>query len=381
MLRKFSVKNYKNFQQVLTLNLSNVGGYRFNSDVVTNGIFTKLLIYGRNATGKTNLGKAITDIQRILFDTGIFDDDVFLNADSEDETAEFIYEFDFDGNILNYEYSVDANRTLCSEKLLLNGDSVFDIDFENNSIEVNLKSINAETLVIDMYRRAVTENMDQEIDEKQLPFLRWLINNVAFDNESPLLKLNSYVRSMRMLSIRFATQRIPRIKLNRFYELLAGGDNLKQFEDFLNSMGVRCKLKMILLPDGSNELYFNHKVLVPFANNASSGTIALMNLYISLILPAAKASFFYLDEFDAFYHYEMSDCVIRYMKEHFPNCQIVMTTHNTNLMNNRLMRPDCLQILSSYGSLTALCDATERELREGHNLEKMYISGEFMKYE
>lgn len=29
------------------------------------------------------------------------------------------------------------------------------------------------------------------------------------------------------------------------------------------------------------------------------------------------------------------------------------------------------------GTLTALCNATERELREGHNLEKMYISGEF----
>ena len=50
-------------------------------------------------------------------------------------------------------------------------------------------------------------------------------------------------------------------------------------------------------------------------------------------------------------------------------------------MTNKIMRPDCLFILSSRGTLTALCDATERELREGHNLEKMYISGEFEKYE
>lgn len=41
------------------------------------------------------------------------------------------------------------------------------------------------------------------------------------------------------------------------------------------------------------------------------------------------------------------------------------------------MSPDCLFILPSEGKLTALCDATGRELREGHNLERMYISGEF----
>ena len=39
-----------------------------------------------------------------------------------------------------------------------------------------------------------------------------------------------------------------------------------------------------------------------------------------------------------------------------------------------------LLILSRYG-LTPLSRATERELREGHNLEKMYIGGEFSKYE
>jgi len=38
-------------------------------------------------------------------------------------------------------------------------------------------------------------------------------------------------------------------------------------------------------------------------------------------------------------------------------------------------------VLSRSGRLTTLCDATSRELREGHDLEKMYISGEFEAYE
>ena len=73
--------------------------------------------------------------------------------------------------------------------------------------------------------------------------------------------------------------------------------------------------------------------------------------------------------------------LISFIKNKYPECQFIMTSHNTNLMTNKIMRPDCLFILSSKGTLTALCDATERELREGHNLEKMYISGEFEKCE
>lgn len=38
-------------------------------------------------------------------------------------------------------------------------------------------------------------------------------------------------------------------------------------------------------------------------------------------------------------------------------------------------------ILSRKGKLTSLYNATTRELREGHDLEKMYISKEFDKYE
>ena len=87
-----------------------------------------------------------------------------------------------------------------------------------------------------------------------------------------------------------------------------------------------------------------------------------------------------MDEFDAFYNYELAENVVKILKMKYPDCQVVLTSHNTNLMTNRIMRPDCLFILSKYG-LTPISRATARELREGHNLEKMYIGGEFSKSE
>ena len=77
----------------------------------------------------------------------------------------------------------------------------------------------------------------------------------------------------------------------------------------------------------------------------------------------------------------MAEKLFNFLKNNYPDTQVVFTTHNTNLMTNRISRPDCLFILSTDGRLTSLNNATERELREGHNLANLYISGEFEDYE
>ena len=56
--------------------------------------------------------------------------------------------------------------------------------------------------------------------------------------------------------------------------------------------------------------------------------------------------------------------------------QTILTSHNTYLVDNGLLRPDCYFILKE-GNLKSLADRTGRELREGHNLEKMLRQGEF----
>ena len=66
MLRKFSVRNFKNFKDDLTLDFGKVGGYKFNQECIKNDLIGKCIIYGRNATGKTNFGEALTDITNIL---------------------------------------------------------------------------------------------------------------------------------------------------------------------------------------------------------------------------------------------------------------------------------------------------------------------------
>lgn len=381
MLKTFKLRNYKNFKNDISINFQDIAGYQFSTDCISGGMISKMLIYGRNATGKTNLGNALMDITTTLFPARYMNDDIFLNADATEDYASFSYIFQFENNEVIYRYTRFSNLELRDEELIIDGVSIFKCSFLSQEYNFdNLKYINAETASIDRYLQSLNDGGGAgEIIESKLPFLRWIINNVALKSDSLLIKLSDYVRGMWLIKV--SNNMILKPNRSNFFESLESRDSLDDFEQFLNTMGIECKLVLKKLPDGQRELYFSHDRLVPFYENASSGTLALANLYRRFVTTLKEASFVYLDEFDAFYHYEMAENVIRFFKKKYPKCQMIMTSHNTNLMTNRLMRPDCLFILSRGGTLTALCKATLRELREGHNLEKMYISGEFERYE
>ena len=382
MLKRFEVTNYKNFKNTLVVDFGRVGGYQFGLDCIDDKTISKMFIYGRNSTGKTNLGYAIYDITTCLDDLPFSrkQNEYFLNADSEDKVAEFAYTFQFGEDVVLYRYKKLGNANLVDEEMFLNGKRVFQCDFTDRKVVVlDLANIYAEPVTIDRYVEALeSTNTDEEENKKPLPLFRWLTANLALTSDSVLIKLYNFIRKMRVAPANQLS--MGRITTKYFYDSLENKEALLDFERFLNVMGVDCKLVCKKLPDGQNELYFQHKTLLPFSETASSGTLALTTLYRRL-QNMKSASFVYLDEFDAFYHYEMSENVVRYIKQTCPNCQVVFTTHNTNLMSNHLLRPDCVCILSRAGTLTPLCDATPRELREGHNLEKMFISGEFDRYE
>ena len=102
-----------NNEIAISLDFSKIGEYSFNMDCLS-----MRLIYGRNATGKTNFGRALLDIKILLY--GMFRNDensVLINADSQKDTAKFIYEFLFGSDEVIYKYSRFANTELCDEEL------------------------------------------------------------------------------------------------------------------------------------------------------------------------------------------------------------------------------------------------------------------------
>ena len=181
MLKKFTLKNYKNFKDEITIDFENIAGYQFNTDCFSDGIIGKMLIYGRNATGKTNLGRAILDIGSTMFGgTRYASNGILLNADSKEDAAMFQYEFRFEDTELSYKYSRLSNQELREEELSVNGKSIFKCNFGLREYNFdNLDYIDAETANIERYLQSLEDGEDDEISEPKLPFLRWLISNVA----------------------------------------------------------------------------------------------------------------------------------------------------------------------------------------------------------
>ena len=148
MLTRFSVKNYRTFKDELILDFTNTRDYQFNTDCILNGCVGKMIIYGRNGTGKTNLGRALEDIWRTLFFPGRNSiDSSFLNADSSETEADFSYTFSFDGDTVEYRYRKAQDQALTYETLRINGKTIFIFDhIKNRLIENELSSLGLDTL-------------------------------------------------------------------------------------------------------------------------------------------------------------------------------------------------------------------------------------------
>ena len=275
MLKKFAVRSYKNFKEDIVIDFQNISGYQFSTDCITDKMISKMLIYGRNATGKTNLGKALMDIRGILFGKPSFlQEGVFLNADSAEDAASFSYEFQFGSHELIYNYALFSDMDLKSEELIIDRRKIFQCDFFNYKFDFgNLEYVEAETANIERYLQSLEKSSGtEEADTMKLPFLRWVIFNVALRADSLLLEFADYVRKMNMITLKNDEAYKKRERNESFFEQLENLSELNDFEEFLNAMGVKCRLALKRLPDGQRELYFAHKRLIPFYENASSGS-------------------------------------------------------------------------------------------------------------
>ena len=365
MLAEFRVKGFKNFEQELVLKLDEVKNYEFNNGAVRNGIVNKALVYGWNASGKTNLGAAILDITISLTDKH-YEPRLYTNSQNANtkEPISFYYRFRFEEGTVEYSCLKDGSGRFISEKLIIDGSEVVVCDYKKGSASVKLEG--AEQLA--------TDNPDPT-----LSFTKYVKSNTILKENKindAFNKLFEFVDSMLLFRSIGDNMFVGLMNKNEnIDEAIVEANKLKDFERLLNENGVRCKLrKRVISGRKTIACVFDDEKEILFIDIASSGTKSFALFYYWL-LKMEKVSFVFIDEFDAFYHSDLAKAVITKLME-YKNTQAILTTHNTDIMTNDLLRPDCYFLLED-GAINSFANLTDKELRFAHNLQKMYKSGSF----
>lgn len=185
MLKKFEVKGFKNFNQNIELNFSDVRDYKFNEWCIQDDLLNKIIIYGKNASGKSNIGLALFDITTHLTDKNITPGvyDYYLNADEETEYAEFRYIFKLESGEVDYLYRKKDIKNLLYERISIDGEVLISYNYETMSGD--LEGI-----------KKLMPSLNYEFQDNSVSILRYIVNNTPSDRVMPLKQLMRFVNNM-----------------------------------------------------------------------------------------------------------------------------------------------------------------------------------------
>ena len=370
MISHFSVKNFRSFKGWTHFSLSSDKKYTFNENAVNNTIIRHAMLYGENSSGKSNLGLAMLDISRHLSqktrrypELGM----AYLNGDSDCELAEFKFQLVIESRELLYEYGKNHAAEIVYETLTIDEQLVLQWD-KRNSNTADIRLLGAESL-----KRDLSDNITSLVS--------YVLHNAALDDSPPnsaLLAFVAFVQGMAFLKTMHDVNDYAGMRPSKQKNLTATIINelgVDKLQTILNQAGIPVSLGTYDSPDGQRIMQKLANTSLDFFSVASSGTFSLMLLAVWLHkMEQGEITFVYIDEFDAFYHHKLARAMVKHIAA-LPG-QTVLSSHNTSVMSNNLLRPDCYFELKN-GTITPLNELSDREIRKAHNLEKMYRAGAF----
>ena len=223
MLKLFEVTGFKNFENTIHLDFSDIRDYKFNDFCIVDGLLSKLIVYGKNSVGKSNLGLALFDIVSHLTTNNVTPGlyDYYLNVNNKAGYAEFHYVFMFDSSEVDYRYRKNDKQTLVYESVAIDGKSLFTYDYEDN--RGDLSGLEALTTTLNLTFRGSDS------------ILKYAINNSALPDDHPLYRMQRFVSHMLWFRSLDENRYIGyKADSKDYYDFVFKENTLKELESFLH---------------------------------------------------------------------------------------------------------------------------------------------------
>jgi uncharacterized protein len=392
---EFSVGNYRSFKDVVTFSMVAAPIQHEDKEMDRNNVFAiakdinllkSAAIYGANASGKSNLIRAISFVHNFILNSAVgkrvkdpIDTEVYkLSKDAETEPSYF--EIIFAIGTTRYRYGFEVDRYSVKSEWLYQTLKTKENELfsrEGKKIKISPKFSEGKELVKNTRSNALFLSVVSQFNgEIATEILIW------FYNLAIILNLDDELTCKRMTS-----------------EMMLEKYRKQYLIDLVTSLDLGISdLKIIQTPINENEHLLdyeiktthwkydadNNKLLLEqfdINKDESAGTQKLYRLSGLLINVLENGSRLIVDELDSRLHPLITSAIVKLFnspKTNPNNAQLIFTTHDTNLLNSNLFRKDQIWFTEKnrYGA-TDLYSLAEYKIPEQSSFEQDYIAGKY----
>ncbi len=416
MLVSFRFGNYKSFRDeyVFTMEKDKVSDLSELNTFKQNNyeLLKSAIIYGRNASGKSNLFKALSKMREIVL------------RSTEEEPK---YKIDVDCFLLNQS---SCNKPTLFETEFIVKDVLYKYGFEILNYEVHTEWLyKKEQRYVNLFNRTSPDKESIKIVQKY---------NAEWNKYAEMTRRNSlFLSRMANLACDFAIELRNwfmnlKIVTSDYMRDSITNNYVSNSEDFRKSVvsflqkahvdiedikaemvpiemnmgkmpeSLKKELLKILIKEDTileinkteslvpeiktiHSIFDNENKRVSYAefniSQESKGTQKLYALSASIIEVLKEGGILFIDEFDTNLHPELTEYIISLfnsINNNKKNAQLIVITHNPLLMDSKYIRRDQIWIVDKdkYGS-SDLYRVTDFNVRKDKKLMKSYLLGQF----
>ncbi len=422
MLVNFRVKNFKSFKNntEFSMEATKLKNLKESNTFEVNNIalLKSAVIYGANASGKSNLLDAMNKMKTILISSHSMQkmqtythEPFLLNTEFEEKSTLYEIELIINDEMYRYGFEIDKKSIILEEwlyrkKLITRAKEtkLFTRVQENITIGANFKEgkkletkTRADALFLSIVAQFNGDIALNILDWFSLDFQ--ILSSLKSDefkfSSFETIKDNNYkkdiIKLLKSADVGIYDLDTKKISVEEFLEIHANNKELNG--EFLKKIIEEASGEKIDNDDAqkiqtSHMQYDKNNEFKEFKyfdlSFESDGTQRLLALSAPLILVLKKGGVLVIDELDHSMHTDLVKAIIELFnsKEMNPNnAQLIFTTHDTNLLSQELFRRDQIWFTEKdiYGAskLYSLVEYGKGKARDDLVLEKNYLEGKF----
>lgn len=396
MILEFSLTNFLSFKDRTTFSMIANSKLGLESNYVLFGdrkILKTSAIYGANASGKTNLFKALSMILSMLKNSNNIDINSKLsiipfkyNKDSFDRPSEF--EIKFLCNGIRYVYGFVANDEKVIEEYLYyypNGRETKIFDRTNvNDYTFSQKD---ERVLRDIANKNagnkffIATATNWNYDKTRIPYNFLTMDIKIFNNISGLrdIAFREYLRKddkLKMFALDFLKSADFNIEDYKVIETEVPDEIFYSIPDFVKN-GMKLNLK-------ASTVLFKHKGLnFDLTYDEESMGTQVIFCFIPFIMDALdNKKVLVIDELDKSLHPYLVEMIVQMFNDPEVNksgAQLIFNTQDTNLLKLNILRRDQIWFTEkdNNNGVSDLYPLSDFSVRKSENIEKRYMLGRY----